>query len=194
MNKKKKKWLLLLFPKHSVSLMRRKCFEKVIFSPFSKIIKNKKMSQTEFNSATFSKETPDKISKYINVSGKNTLINTEEGSSVAIADESIDAKADGKKIFCVRVDKPAVNSAIMIGFTSLATFDSEKRSFFGSEDFDGCGVNLYSGDLCYSIVKKTSTTSSTKKSLKKQKKSSSSSPSATMEQTRRSVPPSDLFG
>jgi hypothetical protein len=51
----------------------------------------------------FSKDTPNKISKWINVFGKNTLIRTiNQDWSVAIADEPIDAKADGKYIFGVR--------------------------------------------------------------------------------------------
>jgi hypothetical protein len=73
---------------------------------------------------TFSKETPNKIGNGINVSGKNTLIKTEHNTyRAAIADEPIDAKVDGKKMFCVRVDN-AVDSSIVIGFTPLEIFNS----------------------------------------------------------------------
>jgi hypothetical protein len=52
----------------------------------------------------------------------------------AIADEPIDAKVDGKKMFCVRVDNAGDYSQLMIGFTSLETFDTNKKNaFLGSK-------------------------------------------------------------
>jgi hypothetical protein len=50
---------------------------------------------------SFSKDTPNKIGIGIDVSGKNTLIfkTSHNGFRVAIADEPIDAKVDGKKMF-----------------------------------------------------------------------------------------------
>jgi hypothetical protein len=54
----------------------------------------------------------------------------------AIADEPIDAKVDGKKIFCVRVHK-AEDSMMMIGFTPMETFDSTKNAYFGFNGFAG---------------------------------------------------------
>jgi hypothetical protein len=104
---------------------------------------------------SFSKDTPNKIGSEIDVSGKNTLIkSTDEGGwRVAIADEPIDAIIDGKKFFCVRVDKTGANSAVMVGFTPMETFDSTKDVRFGSKYFTGCGMNLYTGNLFYPVEK-----------------------------------------
>jgi hypothetical protein len=100
---------------------------------------------------SFSKDTPNKISDFINVSGRNTLTRTiQDHWSFAIADEPIDAKIDGKKMFCVRVEK-AVASQMMIGFTPLETFDSNKMAFFGQNGFNGCGLRLDTGNLRYPV-------------------------------------------
>jgi hypothetical protein len=113
------------------------------------------MSRTEFTSATFSKDTPNKIGDRIKVSGKNTLIKTKDDTDwcVAIADEPIDAIVDGKKMFCVRVDNAGEYSSIMIGFTPMETFDSDKKAYFLGNGFTGCGIGLDYGDLCYPINK-----------------------------------------
>jgi hypothetical protein len=105
------------------------------------------MSRTEFTLPSFSKETPDKIGNGISVPRRNTLIRTDNSSRCAIADEPIDAKIDGKKIFCVRVENFGMYSWLMIGFTPLETFDSNKIAYFGYENFTGCGINLDSGSL-----------------------------------------------
>jgi hypothetical protein len=99
----------------------------------------------------FSKKTPNKIGKGIKVSGKNTLIKTDNDWRVAIADEPFDAKVDGKKMFCVRVDNAGVFSQLMIGFTPMETFASKKEAFFGWNGFAGCGIDLYEGDLFYPV-------------------------------------------
>ncbi len=100
---------------------------------------------------SFSKNTPNKIGKGINFSGKYTLVKTEGGWRVAIADEPIDAKVDGKKMFCVRVDNAGASSNLMIGFTPMETFDSNKSASFGNDGFDGCGIFLDDGDLYYPV-------------------------------------------
>jgi hypothetical protein len=98
---------------------------------------------------SFSKKTPNKISKFISVSGKNILIKTDDDCHrVAIADEPIDAKIDGKKFFCVRIENED-ESRIMLGFTPKETFDSKKVAHFGWNGFTGCGISLYSGNLSY---------------------------------------------
>jgi hypothetical protein len=105
---------------------------------------------------SFSKDTPNKISDFINVSGRNTLIKTVDNGiwRLAIADESIDAKVDGKKMFCVRVDNAGDYSCIMIGFTPMETFDSNKEeASFGDDGFDGCGIYLLGGNLYYPVDK-----------------------------------------
>jgi hypothetical protein len=103
---------------------------------------------------SFSKDTPNKICEGIKVSGKNTLIKTADNTfRVAIADEPIDAKIDGKKMFCVRVDRVGDYWYMMIGLTPMETFDSKKEARFGSKDFGGCGIFLYSGFLCYPVNK-----------------------------------------
>jgi hypothetical protein len=104
---------------------------------------------------SFSKSTPNKISDFINVSGKNILIKTENngGHRVAIADDPIDAKVDGKKLFCVRVDHTRAYSQLMIGFTPMETFDSTKSTGFGSNRFTGCGILLCNGNLYYAVGK-----------------------------------------
>jgi hypothetical protein len=91
------------------------------------------------SAAPFSPNIPNKIGRGIEVSGKNTLIKAETTPiyRFAIADESIDAKVDGKKLFCVRVDN-AVGSYIMIGFTPMETFDSTDEAHFGYNGFTGC--------------------------------------------------------
>jgi hypothetical protein len=101
---------------------------------------------------SFSKDTPNKIGKGIDVSGKNTLIKTgRNGYRVAIANEPIDAQFDGKKMFCVRVDNSGGPhyTHIMIGFTPLETFHSKSEAYFGENGFTGCGMSLNEGDLCY---------------------------------------------
>jgi hypothetical protein len=97
----------------------------------------------------FSQNIPNKIGNGITVSGKNTLIKTEDGVwRVAIAEEPIDAKVDGKKFFCVRVDNAGAFS-MMIGFTPMETFDSTKEACFGYYGFKGCGISLFRGNLFY---------------------------------------------
>ncbi len=102
----------------------------------------------------FSSNTPNKIGKGINVSGNHTLkqAEAEQKWRVAIADEPIDAKVDGKKAFCVRVDNVGSDSRLMIGFTPMETFDSSKNAYFGYNGFTGCGISLYSGNLWYAVT------------------------------------------
>jgi hypothetical protein len=102
---------------------------------------------------SFSKDVPNKIGKGIDVSGKNALINTVGAWRVAIASEPIDAKVDGKKIFCVRVDKAGMMACMMIGFTPMETFDSNKYAYFGENGFSGCGIHLRNGCLFYPVKK-----------------------------------------
>jgi hypothetical protein len=101
---------------------------------------------------SFSKNSPNKIGKGINVSGKNTLIKTEMIFwRVAIADDPIDAKIDGKKMFCVRVDNSSRYPYIMIGFTPMETFDSKKDAYFGDNGLTGAGLSLDFGSLSYPV-------------------------------------------
>jgi hypothetical protein len=101
---------------------------------------------------SFSKNTPYKIGNGINVSGKNTLIKTDNsGYRAAIADESIDAKVDGKKMFCVRVDN--AGSMMMFGFTTMETFDSSRTAYFGYNGFTGVGLYVYDGYFEYPVDK-----------------------------------------
>ncbi len=102
----------------------------------------------------FSNNTPNKIGEGINVSGRNTLIKTEnENLRAAIADEPIDAKVDGKKMFCVRVENAGSEPYMMFGFTPMETFDSNTLAYFGNSGFAGCGISLYDGDLRYPVDK-----------------------------------------
>jgi hypothetical protein len=106
------------------------------------------------SASAFAKDTPNKISTSIDVSGKNTLIKREDnGFRVAIADEPIDVKVDGKKMFCVRVDDAGKYAQMMFGFTPDETFDSEKQANFGYKDFGGCGIYLFEGQLFYPVSK-----------------------------------------
>jgi hypothetical protein len=104
---------------------------------------------------SFSPNIPNKIGSGINVSGKYTLKKNEAESKwrAAIADEPIDAKVDGKKMFCVRVDNLGANSGMMLGFTPLEKFDSNKEACFGKNGFNGCGIVSWSGQLCYPVDK-----------------------------------------
>jgi hypothetical protein len=113
------------------------------------------LRRTRFIVPTFNKNTPNKIGNLINVSGKNTLVKSadEWHWRFAIADEPIDAKVDGKKLFCVRVDNSRWNSYMMFGFTPLDTFDSTKEAYFGWNGFTGCGIYLFHGDLRYPVNK-----------------------------------------
>jgi hypothetical protein len=82
------------------------------------------------------------------------LIKTNYCFHVAIADEPIDARVDGKKFFCVRVDNSGERSRMMIGFTPMETFDSKSEAYFGNlEGFTGCGISLDEGDLFYPVDK-----------------------------------------
>jgi hypothetical protein len=111
------------------------------------------LRRTRFIVPTFSKNTPNKIGSGINVSGKNTLVKTEWTWSVAIAEESIDAKIDGKHLFCARVDNAGTYYAMMFGFTPMEAFDSTKEAFFGENGFTGAGLHLYGGKLWYPVGK-----------------------------------------
>jgi hypothetical protein len=103
---------------------------------------------------SFSKDTPNKIGDEIKVSGKNTLTKTDHWRwRAAIADEPMDAKVDGKKFFCVRVDNWGMYSGLIIGFTPMETFDSTKEAYFGGNGFAGCGMSLSTGNLCYPVDK-----------------------------------------
>jgi hypothetical protein len=42
---------------------------------------------------------------------------------------------------------------MMIGFTPLETFDSDKDAHFGWNGFTGTGLYSFSGDLCYPVDK-----------------------------------------
>jgi hypothetical protein len=109
---------------------------------------------SEFFLPSFSKDTPNKIGKDINVSGKYTLytlIKTDASVHVAIADEPIDAKVNGNNFFCVRVDNLGVEVMVVIGFTPMETFDSNKEAFFGINDFAGCGMFLRDGYLFFPV-------------------------------------------
>ncbi len=99
----------------------------------------------------FSKHMPNKISDFINVSEKNTLIMAGNGTfRVAIGNEPIFANMGGNNMFCFRVDHAGAGSNIMIGFTPMRTFDSTKEAFFGcKEGFTGCGLCLSDGNLHY---------------------------------------------
>jgi hypothetical protein len=102
---------------------------------------------------SFSEDTPNKIGNGIKVSGKNSLIKIDyNGFRVAIADEPIDAKVDGKKLFCFRVDN-AVDSEMIFGFTPMETFDSNRKAHFGWNGFTGAGLYSYNGHLCYPVNK-----------------------------------------
>jgi hypothetical protein len=111
--------------------------------------------EKKMSAFSFSPNIPNKIGNGIDVSGKNTLMKTVEDWKwpFAIADEPIDAKVDGKKMFCVRVDKPGAYPNVMIGFTPDETFDSEKQANFSYKDFGGCGIYLFDGNLCYPVKK-----------------------------------------
>jgi hypothetical protein len=110
----------------------------------------KKKKKKKMSSPSFSPNTPNKIGGGINVFGKNTLIKTTNFDwRFAIADEPIDAKVDGKRTFCIRVDKAGSDSGVMIGFTPMEEFDSSRTSGFGHPGFAGCGILLNTGDLWF---------------------------------------------
>jgi hypothetical protein len=113
------------------------------------------MSHSKFIHPSFSKETPNKLGNGFEVceNHHHTLIKTESNWwRVAIAQESIDAKTDGKKIFCVRVDN-AGDSSLMFGFTPLETFGSERLANFAWNNFDSCGLHIATGFLFYPRTK-----------------------------------------
>ncbi len=98
------------------------------------------------NPPTFSNETPNKIGNGIEVLGKNTLMNTNTDLElrVAIADEPINAKVDGKKIFCVSVQSSREEQRfgfMMIGLTTVETFDSTLQARFEG-GLSGVGLGL----------------------------------------------------
>jgi hypothetical protein len=97
------------------------------------------------NPPKFSKNTPNKISTRINTLGENTLKTTEDatGYCVAIADEPIDAKVDGKTFFCVRVENLIFD--LMCGFTPMEKFDSDTYTFFAPNTLSGCGLAIHDG-------------------------------------------------
>ncbi len=104
---------------------------------------------SEFNLATFSKDTPNKISDEIIVARNHTLTKIDSNYwSRAVADEPFDAKVGGKKIFCVHVHD-LQNSDLMIGFTASEALDVKKYGFFGQNTFSGAGLDLQNGELLY---------------------------------------------
>jgi hypothetical protein len=111
------------------------------------------LRRTRFIVPTFNKSTPNKIGEEIDVSGKNTLIETENDCfRVAIAEESIDANVDGRHLFCARVENAGRYVGLEFGFNPLETFDSNESPFFANNGFRGCVVNLFSGSLCYPVA------------------------------------------
>jgi hypothetical protein len=125
--------------------------KKVYLRRSSKIIM---LRRTRFIVPTFNKNTLNKIGKLINVSGKNTLVKTQNRWSAAIAEESIDANVDGRHLFCARVDNAGEYLGMMFGFTPLETFDSTKEAHFGCIGFTGAGINSYNGCLRYPVDKR----------------------------------------
>jgi hypothetical protein len=109
------------------------------------------LRRTRFIVPTFSDNTEDKIGNGFNVSEKNTLVKTGDGPRVAIAEESIDAKVDGRHLFCTRVENAGSFPDMEFGFTPMETFDSTKEGYFGYNGFTGAGLHLYSGNLCYPV-------------------------------------------
>jgi hypothetical protein len=100
--------------------------------------------------ASFSSNIPNKIGSGIKVSGANTLMKKKNASlqwCAAIADEPINAKTDGTKYFCLRIDNHGDYSFLMFGFTPMETFDSNKAAYFGfpnaTQGFRGYGLNLH---------------------------------------------------
>jgi hypothetical protein len=81
------------------------------------------------------------------------LISSGNDYRVAIADEAIDAKTNGKKMLCVRVDNSGAYPNMLFGFTPTETFDSDRTAYFGNNGFTGCGIYLFSGNLCYPFDK-----------------------------------------
>ncbi len=99
---------------------------------------------------SFSKNSPNKIGVGIDVVyGKHTLVQRLDDFHVAIADEPIDAKVDGTKIFVVRVENVGSDNYynMMVGFTSLQTFDSNKKPVIASDGFTACGFSMLDGNL-----------------------------------------------
>jgi hypothetical protein len=111
------------------------------------------LRRTRFIVPTFNKNTLNKIGNSINVSGKNTLVSTEEVFRVAIAEESIDANVDGKHLFCALFDNVGTDLVMMFGFTLMETFDSTNSAHFGSKGLTGAGMDSLSGNLCYPVHK-----------------------------------------
>jgi hypothetical protein len=133
-----------------ILLIENRKFKKVHLRRNSKIIM---LRRTRFIVPTFNKNTPNKIGNLIQISGKNTLINTDDGFRVAIADESIDANVDGRHLFCARVENAGIFSDVEFGFTPMETFDSTKSANFGESGFTGAGMFLNGGSLYYPVDK-----------------------------------------
>lgn len=97
---------------------------------------------------TFNKSTPNKLHKDLVVTDQNTVSrptgNSWEAIS-AIATEFIPGTVDGEYIFAVRIDDIG-NAGIMIGVTSMHTFDSNKPSCPGWNGMTGCALDLYTGN------------------------------------------------
>ncbi len=121
-----------------------------MFANFLALFQSSSVTPTEFLfPVSFSKNVPDKISSKINVQEKKTLLNLDTTNwwRIAIADEPIDAKVDGQKSYCVRIDNAGDKTDLAIGFTPMETFASFEKGTFGLSGFTGCGCLLETGNL-----------------------------------------------
>ncbi len=109
--------------------------------------------QKKMSAPSFSPNIPNKIRKGIEVSGRNTLIKTGHNWCLAIADEPIDVKVDGKKMFCVRVDNAARYLRMAFGFTSMETFGTNKYAYFGHNISQTSDVSeILKGDCLFPAI------------------------------------------
>ena len=84
--------------------------------------------------------------------GENILIKKDDVWRAAIADNPVETMTDGKQVFCVRVDT-SINAEIMIGFTPIESFESNKATWFGHNGFVGAGICLNTGNVHYPLNK-----------------------------------------
>jgi hypothetical protein len=78
----------------------------------------------------------------------HNLEKMNSGWRPAIADDPIDAGVDGKKIFCVQIQK-MVEAEMMFGFTPTHRIDEWATLCLGTAGLPGVGLFLYNGTLCY---------------------------------------------
>jgi hypothetical protein len=103
--------------------------------------------QSKFYFPSFNKNTPNKISTNVSVTGTSVLKSPSNVGSFAISDLEIPANDEGRHIFALEIENRSSWPCHTIGFTTMKTFDSNKSVQFGQDGFTGVGLYIFNGNV-----------------------------------------------